>query len=315
MDERFHDFLYKIASAYYQDDLTQLQIGSRFGISRMKVSRLLKQARKEGIVTISLKLPTNRLTEWEHQLEQHYHLKEAAVVYVEDTRDAISVARSLAPVTAKLLLRRITGNETIAITWGTTMNHVVHALPYQDYPNMTVVQMNGGLGPVENFEHAIELTTLTAKRFNAKLKLLPAPGIVKDRHTARIFMENNQIAESLELAAASDIAVVGIGALSSASVLMREGTILTKDEFSDLKQKGAVGDIVLRYFDKKGNMLDLEVNQRIVGINIDQVKHISQVIAVAGGEVKFEAIHAALMGKLFNILVTDHKTAQKLLQH
>jgi DNA-binding transcriptional regulator LsrR (DeoR family) len=149
---------------------------------------------------------------------------------------------------------------------------------------------------------------------NARLKLLPAPGIVKDHRTAQIFMENAEIAESLKLAAASDIAIVGIGALSSASVLMREGTILTKAEFASLKQKGAVGDIALRYFDKNGDMLDLQVNERIVGISIDQVKKIPQVIAIAGGEVKLEAIHAALKGRLCNILVTDQKTAEKLLQ-
>lgn len=33
--------LYKLAKAYYEDQLTQAQIGKRFGLSRIKVSRLL----------------------------------------------------------------------------------------------------------------------------------------------------------------------------------------------------------------------------------------------------------------------------------
>jgi DNA-binding transcriptional regulator LsrR (DeoR family) len=57
--------LYKIAKAYYEENLTQEEIGKLFGLSRIKVSRLLQQARDERIVHITLVPPTDSNVELE----------------------------------------------------------------------------------------------------------------------------------------------------------------------------------------------------------------------------------------------------------
>ncbi len=49
--------LYKIAKAYYEDGLTQSQIGKRFSLSLIKVSRLLQRARQNGVVQITIAVP------------------------------------------------------------------------------------------------------------------------------------------------------------------------------------------------------------------------------------------------------------------
>ena len=72
--------LYKIAKAYYEDGLTQDQIGRRFGLSRIKVSRLLQQARQSRVVQITITPPPDSFGDLERDLETAYGLDEVVVV-------------------------------------------------------------------------------------------------------------------------------------------------------------------------------------------------------------------------------------------
>ena len=314
VDRQNHRLLYKIAHAYYHEDLTQAQIAKRFGLSRIKVSRLLKQAKQKQIVHITLAPPSEDFPGLEQELERRFGLEEAVVVPVHNPKNPDSMVRDLGPAAAECFIRRITGNEIVGITWGTTMMAVVDALPAQSFPDVTVVQTNGGLGPVENLEHSTELIRRITQKFGARSRLLNAPGVVSTREAARALKTDRHIAETLNMAAQAGIALVGLGILNSDSVLMRDGSILTKKDVDLLNRAEAVGDVALRYFDRNGRLLDLEINDRIIGLTFDQIKSIPCVIAVAGGEKKFNVIKSALIGKIPNVLVTDRATAQKLLE-
>jgi DNA-binding transcriptional regulator LsrR (DeoR family) len=313
-DSQLHVLLYKVAQAYYIDGLTQQQIARRLGFSRAKVSRLLSQAKDERIVTISVAAPTGNMVDLEKEIEATFALEEAVVVSVSDPANPAMVARDLAPAAANCLVRRIRGNEVIGITWGSTMMALVDALAVQSWSDVTIVQLNGGLGPVGDLDHSIELARRMARKLSANLRLLSAPGIVSSAHVACALKSDTHIAEALALAAASDLAVVGMGVLSSDSVLMRDGTILSGGDCAALERAGAVGDIALRYIGRDGEPLALEINERIIGLTFDQIRNIPQVIGVAGGVKKYDIIRAALRSKLLNVLVTDHVTAQRLIE-
>lgn len=313
-DRQNQRLLYKIAHAYYHEELTQAQIAKRFGLSRIKVSRLLKQAKQSQIVHIALVPPTEDHTGLEQELERRFGIEEAVVVAVQNPKNPEAMVRELGPAAAECLIRRISGSETIGITWGTTMMSVVDSLPVHPFPDVTVVQTNGGLGPVENLEHSTELIRRIAQKFGAKSRLLNAPGVVSTREAARALRTDRHIAETLNMASKADIALVGLGILTPDSVLMRDGSILTKKDVDLLNRVGAVGDVALRYFDRAGRLLDLEINERIIGLTFDQIKAIPCVIAVAGGEKKFNVVKSALIGNIPNVLVTDRATAERLLE-
>jgi DNA-binding transcriptional regulator LsrR (DeoR family) len=122
-----------------------------------------------------------------------------------------------------------------------------------------------------------------------------------------------QISDTLALAAQADMAMVGIGRPTPGSVVMDAG-ILTDEELAELEAMGAVGDIALRFFDAHGQTVQHEICDRIIGLDLDQIKRIPRVMGVAGGDEKFEVIRAALRGKLINVLVTDDRTARRLLE-
>jgi DNA-binding transcriptional regulator LsrR (DeoR family) len=306
------NLLYKIAKAYYDDNLTQEQIGRRFGLSRIKVSRLLQQARDEKIIQITILPIQESNAEIERALEAKYGLDEAIVVS-SPTYEPDIIIEEIGVAAAECLVRSLQGGEVLSISWGSTIRAIVDALPLQVWPEMKVVQMLGGLGRPESETHGTDLVHRMAQVFGARPRMIPAPGIVKSQFVRDALLADPQIYDTLALAAKADVALVGIGRPTSDSVVMQAG-ILSPEEYHQLQVNGAVGDIALRFFDANGTAVNHEICDRIIGLDLDQIKRIPRVIGAAGGEGKTEVIRAALCGKLINVLVTDDRTAGYLLE-
>jgi len=304
--------LYKIAKAYYEDNLTQGQIGKRFGLSRIKISRLLQRARDEKIVQITIVPPLNSNAELERELESRYDLDEAVIVAPSSYNKSILV-QELGPPAADCLLRCLQGDEVLSISWGNTLLSVVDSLIPQNWPQMKVIQILGGLGRPESETYGADLVHRMASTFGARPRVVPSPGIVTSKIVRDALLTDSQIVDTLALAAQADVALVGIGRPTPGSVVMHSG-ILSEDELSDLLSKGAVGDIALRFFDATGQPIQHEICERIIGLDLGQIQKIPRVIGVAGGVEKFEVIRAALRGRLVNVLVTDDQTARRLLE-
>jgi len=311
-DTEFNKLLHKVARAYYDDGLTQQQIGERFGLSRVKVSRLLRSAREERIVQITIAPPQSSNAEIEQQLEQRYGLKEALVVTPSSYAPAALVAE-LGPVAAACLTRGLQGNEVVAVSWGTAVLSVVDALQPASLPDVRVVQLIGGLGELEARTHGADLVRRMAQALGAKPRLIHAPGIVKDKAVRDALVMDPQVADTLELAGRADVALVGLGICAAGSTLLASGDTLTATEVQELRALGAAGDIALQFFDREGRKVSHPIHERIVGTGLETIKDIPRVIGVAGGKEKVTVIRAALCGGLINVLVTDDQTASQLL--
>jgi DNA-binding transcriptional regulator LsrR (DeoR family) len=305
--------LYKIALAYYEDNLSQKEIAQRFGLSRIKVSRLLSECRATGIVDITITSPGDPSAALERQLQFQYGLKEATVVPIV-TDDKSVLTRSLGAAAARSLARSLQGVRAVTLTWGTTLLATVDALPKQSWPHLVVVQCLGGLGAPDADIHGVELAQRLARVLDARPRILPAPGIVRSRMVRDALLTEAQISDTLALAARADVALMGIGVTAAPdSVVRLAGTVLTEAEIGELEAKGAVGDIALRFFDAKGRPVKHAINDRVVGLELEQIRRIPRIIGVAGGIHKVDAIRGALRSKLINVLVTDEDTATRLL--
>jgi len=311
-DTEFSKLLHKVAKAYYDDGLTQQQIGERFGLSRVKVSRLLRSAREEKIVQITIAPPPSSNAEVEQQLEQKYGLKEALVVTPSSYASAPLVSE-LGPVAATCLTRGLQGNEVVAVSWGTAVLSVVDALQPASMPDVRVVQLIGGLGELEAKTHGADLVRRMAQALGAKPRLIHAPGIVKDKTLRDALVMNSQVADTLGLAGRADVALVGLGTCAAGSTLLANGDTLTAAEVEELRALGVVGDIALQFFDREGRKVAHPIYERIVGTGLETIKSIPRIIGVAGGREKVAVIRAALCGGLINVLVTDDRTASQLL--
>ena len=74
-----------------------------------------------------------------------------------------------------------------------------------------------------------------------------------------------------------------------------------------------MGDICLRFYDADGARVDSDVDRRVIGVTLDQLKRADRSVGIAGGERKYEAIRGALRGRWVNVLITDSTTAERLL--
>lgn len=309
-----HRLLYRIAQAYYSDGQTQQQIARRFGLSRPKVSRLLQKARDTRVVQITLVPPSSGLADLEREVEQRYDLEEVVLVASSNPDDSDLVALELGPAAADCLLRSLSEGDVVGLAWGRSLLAMVDALPMHPVTDVTVVQLSGGLGPVGALEHSTELARRMAQKLDARLRLMPAPGIVSSEAAAQALRADYQISEVLRLAAAADIAVVGLGVPTPDSVLLRDGNIVAPEDLASLEASGAVGDLALRYVDGAGQPVALEMNERIIGLTLAQIGAIPRVIGIAGGTAKRDIVRAALRAGILDVLVTDQRTAAELLK-
>jgi len=307
---KYH-LLIKISKQYFEDGLTQQEIADTLRTSRSTVSRLLSKARDENIIQISIEPPPGIYPELEKSLERHFGLIEAVVVETFNHDSPHGTARELGPVAADYLERTIQTNDVIGFAWGTTMKTMVDAMQPKTVLGVKVVQMNGGLTPQMTDVHATSLTRNLAARLGGECYILQAPGVVDSPQTQQTFMADAQVHQVFDLAGGANMAFFGIGTIAADTLWGRAG-LLSESITAELKSLGAVGDIMSRYYDKDGALVNSSLCQRVVGIPIEQLLRINRRVGVAGGKDKFEAILGALRGQYLNVLITDHITAQKL---
>ncbi len=305
--------LVKVSRFYYEDALNQDAITARLGLSRSKVSRMLAQAREMGIIQISVVPPEQLFTDLEARLEQRFGLKEALVVEAPPTEAQEVVSRVIGTAAAGYLIRAVGPRSTVGIAWGTTLYHLAAALPAYRLPDVQVVQIIGGLGPPDAEVHATELCRHLSRALGCRMALLPVPGIVADQRTREALLPDVHVQRAVQAFDHLDLAFVGIGAPTPDSVVLRDGSIISQAELDDLLRKGAVGDIALRFFDADGSFVQSEINDRIIGVTIEQLRRTPRVVGVSGGPAKLPALRGALAGGLINVLITDSRTAERLL--
>jgi len=285
--------LVKVSKLYYEEGLSQDEIILRLNLSRSKISRLLQQARDEGIVQISVVTPKHLFSNIENELEKRFGLYEALVVESHAGDSAENIQRELGIAAAGYLERSLNASTTLGISWGATLNSLVAALHPIRVADAKVVQIIGGLGQPESEVHATDLCRRLARALEAQLTLLPAPGIVASQQAREVLMADVYIHRAVELFSHLDLVFVGIGAPTPEAILMRDSSILSKSELEALLSKGVAGDIALRFFDENGLPVESEIDDRVIGITLEQLKHARRVVGVAGGREKFRAIRGA----------------------
>ncbi len=306
--------LIKVSKLYYEQNLTQQQIAERLRLSRPKVSRLIQQAHCEGIIQITVLSPAGSYADLEQQLEQKFGLQEVVITEIDPTATQETVSRQIGVAAADYLQRTIQDGDVIGIFWGVTLNSMINALKPCDTCDVHVVQMVGGLGPPEAEEHATGLCRRMAHLLNGRLTLLPAPGIVDSSEVRDVYLSDRHVRKAFDMFAKIDVAFLGIGAASPTAWIM-QNDVLDQSELEALRRQGAVGETALRFFDAQGQPVHSSLDDRLIGISLEQLRQVPRRVGMAGGPQKQEVVHAALMGGLLTVLITDQLTARYLLDH
>jgi DNA-binding transcriptional regulator LsrR (DeoR family) len=304
----------KVAHLYYGQDMTQPAIAAQLDLSQATVSRLLKRAKQEQIVRVTVNVPHGIYSELEEQLQKAYGLKEAVVVDSVEHHD--QVLRDIGSAAAYYLETTLRAGEMIGVSsWSATLLAMVDALqPLTRSSHVRVLQILGGLGNPSAEVHASRLVGRLANLVRGEAVFLPAPGVVGSPETLPILLEDRYVRDAMSLFNQVTIALVGIGTVEPSGLLASSGNIFSPEELNMLREAGAVGDICLRFFDASGVPVATPLNDRVIGMKLDQLRQVKRAVGIAGGKQKLSAIRGALQGRLINVLITDRFTAQHLLQ-
>lgn len=295
--------LTRIAWYYYNDGLTQNEIGERLNMSRIKVSRLLESGRRSGIIQVRINSRYQGCLSLEHEIKDRYGLQEAYVVPQLPNQDP---SDRLGQAAAQFLMQRLQHGDLLAVGWGATVSNTIQRLGHlANERDIGLVSLTGGVGTY--------VDGMRTANWGSSVHLVPAPLVVRDPEVAKNLSLEPAVANLLDMALNASYQLVGIGELSANSTVVRSGYV-NPDEVEPLRRKGAVGDILCQFFDDRGHVLELPLHDRVIGVKIATLSQAEKVVAAAGGLYKVQAIHAALRGKFVGILITDETTAAGLLQ-
>ncbi|MBN8206411.1 sugar-binding transcriptional regulator [Microbacterium esteraromaticum] len=301
----------RVAELSYDENKTQDEIGALLGISRWKVGRLLVQAREQGIVRIEIVHPRARRLGVERALVARFGLKDAVVVPAVDNPDAL--LSHVAAAAAELIMALRPVPREIAVSWGRTLTAVADALPQGWATGVTVVQANGGVSLNRRSGGAASVAVTMAQRGAGQAVLLPSPAILERVETKLAIEADRTIAAILDRAARANTVLFTAGPCDAGSAHVENGYLAAQD-IAELSRRGAVGDVLGRYIDADGNIVDPQLDARTVGIGLDSLRSAERAIFVTAGASKHDIARTVVSNGLCSVLVTDESTALELLE-
>ena len=300
----------QVAKLYYESNLSQQDIAKQLEISRPTVSRLLQYA-KENYVTITINDMITDTPPLEDALKAKYNLKDVKICYSAlDTHEEIT--KSIGSRAAQYLQDIVKAGDIVGLSWGTTIYEMAQQLKYQPLKDVQVVQLKGGVSYSSCNTYAHAVIELCANAFGTMGRYLPLPVYFDNLAVKQLVEEDQHIKKVIQLAEQSNIAIFTVGTVRSDALLFRLGYF--SEEMQNQLQEKAVGDLCSRFYDHRGEICDPDLDNRTVGIRLEQLRKKQYSILVAGGHRKFLAIKGALAGGYANILITDQYTAENLLK-
>ena len=299
----------RVASLHYTHGLTHQKIADLLGLSRVQVTRLLARAVREGIVEIRVHSDESIFPDLQMALTEKFGLKQAWVSPAFEN-DAKSM-ESLGAVAAQCLVSLLKPKDVVAVGLSVTLEHMIPHLPKMQSGVTFVPALGsrpGGALSVNPHEIASEL----AEKLGGLTRPLPAPFVRVSEESADMMRREPDVAATLDLARQASVGLYGLGGTQKGSGPLI-GAIAPSGELENLTKKGAVGDISGVYFDTEGHYVPSSIEKRIIGLSLDEILAIPTRMIVAGGEKKLDAIAAASKSGIVTILVTDQRTAERLL--
>lgn len=216
------------------------------------------------------------------------------------------VLKDMGKITSKVLKDTINPKDIIGITGGSTMASVVDEVKYDKKSrDIVVIPARGGLGrDVETQSNSI--AAKLGQQLGGSYRLLYVPDGLEEEALEHI-LKNEEIKESMEMINNMNTLLFGIGRADT----MAKRRNLPHSKIEELTKKGAVAEALGHYFDINGNEI---WEFKTVGLSIEKYKELNNLIAVAGGEDKAEAIIAVSTLNKDMTLITDERAARKILE-
>ncbi len=304
--------LVRLAYACEVEGMTQAQAAEAFGLTRLRVNKALSEARERGIVRVSINSALGACVELESALIDRFGLSSANVAPVGG--ETFNPHNILGAALGQFLTRLLSQPEIrlFGMSWGNTLNMATRFMEPLNRPDLEITSVMGGLTKGSDV-NSYEITTRLADLCNAAHSYFTAPVYAASVTSRDILRDQKEFRGSIDKILQADGLALAAGDMVN-SLLLADG--LPEDvTVESLVAAGAVGDIMGYFLDETGQMVDHEINARVLGIGLDDLNDLPNVIVAAGGLHKYDIVRAILLRGCVDHLVTDEHLARALIEN
>ncbi|MCQ2492583.1 MAG: sugar-binding transcriptional regulator [Lachnospiraceae bacterium] len=311
--------IYKCCDLYYTDNMTQQQICDSLGLSRATVSRMLRMGREQGIVRIEVINPINfDYGKLEKDLERKYGLKEVIIVDNQPLDTEEDKIQRLSEAGFDYLSHVFKDGDTIGLAMGYTLYNIANVRKTYDFDRQFLfVPLFGGISQARMGKVDVQANQIAmnfAQKFGGRYVQFLAPAVFQNEDVMKGFLQEKSVNYIYEYFDRLDSVVMGVGIPDRRDSTIVAAGYLEDKKMDEFVERGAIGDIALRIYNREGNMEPFrEFNDKVASIPVHMLKKVKNRIGIAGGVDKVNAIKGAIRGKYINILITDIDCAQKML--
>lgn len=311
MKPRDTETILRVARLYYEKGQSQDQVARAIGTSRSNISRMLSDAKRLGFVQIKIVAPITRHDSLSLQMKRVLGIHDVQVIGSDRSETTLT---SVGRAAAIALTRLLKPNSTIAISWGRGVEATIVEVQSDSLPGLRVTQLMGGLSSIATSVSAEELGRTLAQNLHAQFIPLLSPAVVSNTRTRNTLLNEASISQVLELSRKANIALVGIGSHGSTSSEEVLKQFNLSKSLHDTVAKTYAGDISARFYDSNGKSVSAEMDNRVVGLTLEEISSIPLVIGVAAGSEKAQGVLGAARAGLIHTLVTDVACATEVLK-
>ncbi len=301
----------RAAWLYHTEGLTQQEIAEKLGLSRIKVNRLLREARQRGIVKISIDTRGIIFPELEERLCSDFGLRDAVVVV--ESEEGEPLYRLLSQATVAWLIPRLTSEAIVGLSYGRTLSYLPEVFRPPHHIPCTFIEVIGGLSNLTTSITQINIVAKMAELCGGRAEFLNVPTIVSSPEIRQLLLHEKAVSQAFIKARACEFLLTSVGPASPSALLFQHG-YLDETDLKELCSRGAVGDVMGRFIAADGSPVPSALDDRLMGLELDEISQIPFRILIAGGKEKVAPALAVIRNGLFNVLITDRSTAQALLE-
>lgn len=297
----------QVAQAYYLENESKVRIAERLGITRFQAARLLTLARETGMVHIEVRAPRGIDRELSAQLQMLLGIPRAIVV---TTMAGSSSLDDVGFTLARTLSEVVSVGDYVGLTWSRAT--IAMSQQLADLQPCSLVQLGGHVeGVGVGMPGTSEIVQRAAQQSGGQAYPIYAPLVVNDAHTAESLREQPTIKAAMELYSRLDVAVLSVGAwVPSGSTIY---DTIPEPVRQAASAAGAVGEVGGRLFDRSGKPMRDVLDDRVIGISLDQLRDVPQIITTSYGAYRAEATRAAVKAGVVTTLIADRDLAVAIL--
>lgn len=306
------NLIVQVATLYYEEKLTQAEVAKKLHLSRPTVSQMLNEARERGIVTITIHHPDSNLYSQQYALSEKYNLSTVHIANKSINSD--NTKKELGQLCATYIESRINEFKTLGLGWGTTIFEYVNEASYVISNSLEVIPLIGGIGIQNTHYHSNHLAFRLSEKYSSDVSYFYAPAIAESKEIRDLFASTTLYQDIYKKSVEVDIAILGVGNPIESSTYKTLG-YFSEEEENEIRDSDAIGDIVGSFFNDKGESVYIPITERMMGITLEDLKNVKEVIVIASGIEKIPSIQTLLKIGVIDHLFIDQEIANGLLDN